>query len=133
MKHITNTEMTLTLRLEGVAGRVPITPDDGLVVVANATWLHNGKRTCWVTYHGSDSTYCAGTVEPVKGAVLPDAGFAAVAITSGDGHALKMVGVEADPRTKYCDARGAACVAMPVSVTYCHTCGARQPSRNAAN
>jgi len=57
----------------------------------------------------------------------------AVAITSGDGHALKMVGVEADPRTKYCDARGAACVAMPVSVTYCHTCGARQPSRDVAN
>ena len=77
----------LMLTLDGIALRVPITPDDTLYVREGST-----PRECYVQFDGQNAKQYAGTVVPlVEDINIPTKAFKAKAMSSGNGHQIKLI------------------------------------------
>ena len=89
--------MKLLILHSSPAGRVPITPDDFIVVkAADAT----GKRLCKVEFEGLKSTalHVAGYLSATEAEklALPPIDFEVRAVTQGNGHEIPLRLVSAD-------------------------------------
>ena len=101
--------MVLTIAAGSVASRVPITPDDSILVT-----VKDSGYSCFVTYSAGSvgfkkpKGYFAGKARLVPGSVLPKAfdgklKFSAVAVSSGNGHEVPLMAIEpVKPRCAEC-------------------------------
>ena len=90
----------LMLTLDGIAMRVPITPNDTLYVREGST-----PRECYVQFDGQNAKQYAGTVVPLlEGIDIPTKAFKAKAKSSGNGHQIKLIVSKKTRKQRVCKA-----------------------------